>query len=182
MSTENPWKTLSTKIIYKNPWITLREDQVINPTGNPGIYGVVEPRIATGIIPLDEEGHTYIVGQFRYPTNTYSWEMVEGGAELNEDPIKAIERELQEEAGIKAEKIIQLGGEVHLSNCFSSEKAFFYVATGLTFVEKQPDDTEVLAVKKVLFTELETMVEKGEIVDAMTIIGVSRARQYLDAK
>ena len=177
--TNNPWKTISSKVIYKNPWITLREDQVINPAGKPGIYGVVEPRIATGIIPLEEDGSTYLVGQYRYPTNNYSWEMVEGGAELSEDPKKAVERELQEEAGIIAKEVIQLGGEVHLSNCFSSERAFFYVAKGLTHVSKAPEETEELALKKVHFTELERMVRDGEIVDAMTIIGVMRVRQWL---
>jgi ADP-ribose pyrophosphatase len=83
----NPWKTLSTRLIYQNPWIRLREDQVITPTGKSGIYGVVETKPAIGIIPLSDDLHTYLVGQFRYTLNTYSWEIPEGGGQDGEDTL-----------------------------------------------------------------------------------------------
>ncbi|NDC38040.1 MAG: NUDIX hydrolase, partial [Proteobacteria bacterium] len=99
MSTDNPWKTLSSKVMYQNPWISVREDQVIRPDGSPGIYGVVETKVATGVVALTPEHKVILVGQYRYPLQQYSWEIVEGGAEHGEDPFVAIQRELEEEVG-----------------------------------------------------------------------------------
>lgn len=173
--TENPWKTLSSKVVYSNPWITVREDAVITPSGTEGIYGVVEPRIATGVVALTETNEVYLVGQYRYATNIYSWELPEGGAELNEDPLTAIKRELKEEAGIIADNWKQLGSEIHLSNSFTNERAFLYMATGLHSVQNDPDDTEILQVKKVPFQDALKMIDSGEILDAMTMLGLYRA-------
>ncbi len=178
--TTNPWKTTSTKIVYSNPWITIREDAVINPAGNPGIYGVVESRIATGVIALTPNNEIYLVGQYRYPTEMYSWEIPEGGAEEGEDPLTAIQRELREEAGIVAENWLRLGGEFHLSNCHSSEKAFLYLARELSIVASDPEETEVLKVKKIPLAEGLRMVEDGTIVDAMTIIAIYRVQRMFN--
>ena len=176
---QNPWKTLSTRAIYKNPWIAVREDKVITPGGKEGIYGVVETRAATGVIAVTPELEVFMVGQYRYPVNEYSWEIVEGGSDIGEDPATAAKRELKEEAGVISSEFIQLGPEVHLSNCFSSEKAFFYLARGLTLVESEPESTEVLQVKKIPLVECLKMAERGEIKDAMSIIGLQRAAKYL---
>ena len=179
MSESNPWKKLSSKVIYKNPWITLREDEVIKPNGEPGIYGVVVPRIATGVVAISENKEIYLVGQYRYPTDVYSWEIPEGGAEEGEDPLDAIKRELKEEAGVTALHWETLGSEIHLSNCFTSERAFLYFATGLIEGKSAPEETEVLAVKKVPFQEALKMVERGEIFDAMTIMGILLASKKI---
>jgi 8-oxo-dGTP pyrophosphatase MutT (NUDIX family) len=176
---ENPWKTLGTKLIYTNPWITVREDQVIRPDGGHGIYGVVETRIATGIVALTPQEEVYMIGQYRYPVKEYSWEIVEGGADNGEAPEDAAKRELKEEAGLVAKEFFQLGPEVHLSNCFSAERAVFFMARGLTEVEKAPEGTEVLQVKKVPFTECLSMVRSGQIKDAMSIIAILRSAHYL---
>ncbi len=177
--TKNPWKTISSRTVYSNPWITVREDSVLNPNGNPGIYGVVQSRIATGVVALTELNEVYLIGQYRYPTEMYSWEIPEGGAEVGEDPLSAIQRELREEAGVIASEWMPLGSEMHLSNCHSSERAFLYIARNLTVVAQEPDDTEVLAVKKVPFKEVLQMVDEGTIVDAMTIIAILRAQRML---
>ncbi len=175
----NPWKTVSTKTVYSNPWITVREDQVIRPDGNPGIYGVVETRIATGVIALTPQNEVFLVGQYRYPTEVYSWEIIEGGADLGEPPMEAAKRELREEAGVVAGEWEQLGDEVHLSNCFSSERAFFYLARGLTETEREPEGTEVLQVRTVPLAECLAMVDRGEIKDAMSVIALLRLDRQL---
>lgn len=176
---QNPWKTLSTKQIYKNPWITVREDQVLKPNGEPGIYGVVDTRIATGVVALTESHEIYLVGQYRYPTKMYSWEIPEGGSDGHETALETIKRELREEAGLLARDWTQLGGEVHLSNCFTSERAFLFLAQGLTETETEHDDTEVLTIKKIPFQKALSMVDTGEIVDVMTIVGILRVQRML---
>ncbi len=171
----NPWRTESTRLVYENPWIRVREDQVITPAGTAGIYGVVEARVATGVVAIDDAGAVQLVGQFRYPTNEYSWEIVEGGAEEGEDPEIAVRRELREEAGLEAMTWEQLGGPIHLSNCFSAEVAYLYVAQGLREVERAPDETEQLQLRRVPFREALAMVDRGDIKDALTIIALLRA-------
>jgi ADP-ribose pyrophosphatase len=175
----NPWKTHSSKIVYQNPWITVKENQVTRPDGKPGIYGIVEKSEATGVVALTKNNEIYLVGQYRYPTECYSWEIIEGGTDPGESPQTAAQRELKEEAGLIAGTIQQLGPEVHLSNCVSSEKAFFFLATDLEETEAEPEETEVLTVKKVPFSDAFSMLLKGEIVDAMTIIGLYRAKEHL---
>src|SRR6476661_7194004 len=99
----NPWKILGEKNIYDNKWINVTEYDVINPSGGKGIYGKVHfKNLAIGIVPLDEEFNTYLVGQYRFPLNQYSWEVPEGGGLLGDDPLSAAERELLEETGLKA--------------------------------------------------------------------------------
>jgi 8-oxo-dGTP pyrophosphatase MutT (NUDIX family) len=176
---KNPWKTISTKIVYENLWITVREDQVVRPDGNPGIYGVVETRTATGVVALNEKNEVTLVGQYRYPNQVYSWEIPEGGTEDNEDPLACIKRELLEEAGVTAESWVQLGGEIHLSNCHSSEVGFVYLAENLIFGSSAPDGTEVIETKQVPLARCVEMVHSGEIADSLTIIGILRADRYI---
>lgn len=179
MSKENPWKTLSTQIIYENPWFSVREDQVIKPNGSPGIYGVVSTRAATGAVAITEKNEIYLVGQYRYPTEVYSWEIPEGGADPGESPLEAIKRELREEAGIEAESWERLGPELHLSNCFSAERGYLYLARDLKEVPRAPDETEVLEVIKIPLKEAIAMIEKGEIFDTMTLVALYRAEKIL---
>ncbi len=179
MTTKNPWTRLSSNLIYRNPWLSLREDQVIRPDGQPGIYSVVDTRIATAIVALDADAYVYLVGQYRYPTDVYSWELPEGGADEDETPLAAAQRELREEAGLIAGRWAQLGGEVHLSNCISSEVGYFYLAEDLRETPSQPDGTEVLEVRRLPFRECVAMVDSSEIVDAMSIIGILRAERLL---
>jgi 8-oxo-dGTP pyrophosphatase MutT (NUDIX family) len=174
MSTHNPWKTVSSRIVYQNPWITVREDQVIRPDGNPGIYGVVETRIATGVLAMTEAEELYLVGQYRYTMGEYSWEIIEGGSDPGEDALEAAKRELREEAGLVADHWEPLGGEIHLTNCHSSERGYLYVARGLQHVDQEPEATEVLQVKKVPFAEALAMVDRGEIKDSISILAILR--------
>lgn len=179
MSENNPWKTVSSRTAYQNSWITVREDQVIRPDGKPGIYGVVETRIATGVVALTPKNEIYLVGQFRYPTQEYSWEIIEGGTDPGENPLEAAKRELREEAGLIAAVWNKLGGEIHLSNCHSSEIGLLYIAQELTITECSPEATEILQLQCVPFIQALTRVETGEIKDGLSIIAILRTAKLL---
>lgn len=174
----NPWKTLSTRLIYQNPWIRLREDEVITPAGKSGIYGVVETKPAIGIIPLSDDLHTYLVGQFRYTLNTYSWEIPEGGGKDGEDTREGAKRELLEETGLQAGKWTFLG-TLYTSNSFTDEVGYLYLAEYLQQGLAQPDHTEELQIKRLPFLEAWQMVLDGEIKDSLAIIGLMRTYHLL---
>lgn len=176
----NPWRVTSTREVYRNPWFSVREDQVIRPDGAPGTYSVVEPKVATGVVALDEHDQVWLVGQYRYPIEIYSWEIIEGGVELGEDSQVAAARELQEEAGLVARDWVKLGPTFYLSNCFTTERADVFLARGLTHVEAQPEGTEVLQVRALPFATVMQMVGSGEISDSVSIVALQRAWAFLD--
>ena len=176
----NPWKTLESQLKYDNNWISVTEHQVINAGGNKGIYGTVHfKNLAIGIIPLDDENYTWLVGQYRYPLNQYSWEICEGGGKLDIPPLDAAKRELLEETGITAKQWNPLL-EMHLSNSVSDELGIIYIAKELIFSTPQPDEDEVLQLKKVSFDEAFNMVMKGEITDSLSVAGILKTKILLD--
>lgn len=178
----NPWVTKGSRLVYRNPWITVREDQVVRPDGKDGIYGVVEAKVATAVVALTTAREVVLVGQWRYATGNYSWELVEGGAERGEDPLAAARRELREEAGLEAAVWTPLGGEVHLTNSHSDERLLVWLATGLREVGAAPEGTELLQHRRVPFAEALRMVDRGEITDAPTIIGLLRADRLFTSR
>ena len=160
----------------------IREDQVTRPDGEPGIYAFVDTRAAVAAVALTPENDIYMVGQYRYPLEQYSWEIIEGGSEEDETPLECIQRELKEEAGLVAGKWTQLGGEIHMSNCISSERAYIFLAEELTKTESDPDPTEILQVRKMPFDQALQMAATGEIQDAFSILGLFRASEYLKTR
>lgn len=176
---ENPWKITSQKEIYDNPWINITEYQVINPSGNPGIYGKVHYKnLAIGVIPLDDDMNTYLVGQYRFVLDEYSWEIPEGGGALDTGPLESAKRELLEETGLKAREWIEIQ-RMHLSNSVNDELSIIYLAKGLEQFDAEPEDTEQLMVHKLPFEEVYRMVCDGKIADAMTIAAVLKVRLML---
>jgi 8-oxo-dGTP pyrophosphatase MutT (NUDIX family) len=169
---QNPWKIIDQKSIYDNPWIQLTEYNVINPGGGKGIYGKVHfKNLAIGVVALDEQMNTYLVGQFRFTIDAYSWEIPEGGGLVGTDPLDGAKRELLEETGLVAsnwEKIL----EMHLSNSVSDELSILYLATGLSQHEAQPEETEQLEVKKLPFDEVYKMLLDGKIKDSMSVAAI----------
>jgi 8-oxo-dGTP pyrophosphatase MutT (NUDIX family) len=168
----NPWTTVGSRHVYSNPWIYVREDQVVRPDGSPGIYGVVTTKLACGVVALTDADEVVLVGQWRYALQAYSWEIVEGGADPGEDGLAAIQRELVEEAGYEAARWERLGHEIALSNSVTDEVAHLWVATGLTEVPRAPDPTEVLEVRLVPVADALAMVDRGDISDAMSVIAL----------
>ncbi|MBK9145294.1 MAG: NUDIX hydrolase [Candidatus Melainabacteria bacterium] len=173
MKTANPWKTQGTRLIYDNAWITVREDEVVRPDGQKGIYGVVHfKNKAIGVLALTPDRHLYLVGQHRYPLDLYSWEIPEGGCPEDEDPLEAARRELQEETGLTARNW-KLLGTAHLSNSVSDELALWYLATDLVEGKASPEGTEELLVKKVPFEQAVTMAIEGEITDSVSVMAIT---------
>ena len=170
---KNPWTTVSGEVKYDNNWINVTEYQVINPGGGKGIYGKVHfKNIGIGIIPVDHEMNTCLVGQYRYTLNEYSWEIPEGGAPLGEDPLEAARRELKEETGITAKKWTLLV-KLHTSNSVTDEVAFIFLAEELEYGDNQLEESEAdLKVKHVSLREAIEMVMRGEITDSMSVIGL----------
>lgn len=169
----NPWKTLSTREVYVNPWIRVREDQVLNPSGNPGIYGVVEfKNQAVGVVPIDEEGYTWLVGQYRYTHHQYEWEIPEGGCPAGESLEDCARRELLEETGLVADHLTPLLSDLQLSNSVTNEKAFLFVATGLSSTQASPEETEQITVHRLPLRDAIQMAKQGAIRDAMSVIAL----------
>jgi ADP-ribose pyrophosphatase len=176
MNQENPWQTKSSQKIYENPWISLTEHQVINPSGGSGIYGEVHfKNYAIGIIAIDEQDMIYLVGQYRYPLKQYSWELPEGGGPLDTEPLVSAKRELLEETGLVAQHWVEVL-RMHLSNSVSNELGILYLAKDFEQFEAQPEETEQLVVKKIPFEEAYQMVITGQITDSLTVAGILRVK------
>lgn len=179
---ENPWITHTSEKIYDSPWIGLTKHDVTNPNGHPGTYSVVHfKNLAIGVVVLDEENNTYIVGQWRYPLHQYTWEIPEGGGDPNVEPIESAKRELLEETGITAKKWTQIL-TMHLSNSASDEYCILFLAEDLELGEAKPEEDEDIEVMKIPFEELYDRVIDGEITDSLTVAGVLRTKIELSRR
>lgn len=179
MMESNPWKIVAEKKVYANPWISLTEYDVINPNGGKGIYGKVHfKNIAVGVLVLNEHLETYLVGQYRFTLNMFSWEMPEGGCPEGSLPLDSAKRELFEETGLVAEEWTELF-QMHLSNSVSDELGIVYLARVLRQGIAEPEETEQLTIKKIPFAEMVNMVDTGQITDSMTLAAVYKVQLLL---
>jgi 8-oxo-dGTP pyrophosphatase MutT (NUDIX family) len=168
----NPWTTVSSRDIYDNPWIQVREDQVIRPDGKPGIYGVVHYKNrAIGVLPVEDDGSIWMVGQYRYPLERYSWEIPEGGGPLDEAPEEAARRELREETGLSAGRL-ELIGTSHLSNSVGDELGYLFRASELVHGPSEPEGSERLVIRRFEWSAAWEMLKSGEITDSLTVIAL----------
>ena len=175
-----PWKRRSVSERYDNPWIRVEHHEVLTPRGNPGVYGVVHfKNLAIGVIPLDAQQNTWVVGQYRYPHRAYSWEIPEGGGPVGEDPLLSAQRELAEEVGLSARRW-DLILEMELSNSVTDERCLIYLARDLEPCSAQPDETEELVVKRISFEELHEGVMTGQFTDSITVAGVLKLKRLLE--
>lgn len=178
METPNyqPWKRISRKAIYENAWISVKEDQVINPRGGQNQYGLVcFKNRAIGILPIDDQGYTWLVGQSRYALGSkYSWEIPMGGCPEGETALEAAKRELKEETGLIAqhwEELLRL----HTSNSVTNEEGFAFIARGLTQGSTHFDETEELEIRRVPLSEAVQMALDGDITDALSVAALLKA-------
>jgi len=176
------WQTLSESIVYDNPWISVSHRQVTAPTGKNGVYGVVHfKNRAMAILPVDEDGNIWLVGQHRYPLNQYSWEVPEGGAPIGQSLLSAAQRELREETGIVAGLWTSLL-HAHLSNSVSDEYAVAFVARQLSLKTIEPDDTELIELKKIPLQDAVCMAMDGTITDALSMMCLMKLKLLVDSK
>jgi ADP-ribose pyrophosphatase len=178
MSSEKPpqetsIRTLASREVYRNPWLTLREDQILRSNGKPGIYGVVDKDDSAIIIPLDldrDEGRVWLVEQFRYTIQERCLELPQGGWEMSEiDPEELARGELKEELGLHADRMIYLGS-LWIAYGFAKQKQHVFLATGLTPTETDPDPEEHdLVAHSATISEFERMMLDGTIRDNCTL-------------
>lgn len=177
------WKKHSSRIVYENPWMVVREDEVTNPGGGQNLYGHVQfKNVAVAVLPLDDKGNTRLVGQSRYTLDEYSWELPMGGAPLAEDPLEAARRELREETGLIASHWRELL-RLHLSNSITNELGIVYVATGLSEGSTAHEETEDIEVITLPVIEAVQMAQDGRITDALSAAALFRiALERTDAE
>jgi 8-oxo-dGTP pyrophosphatase MutT (NUDIX family) len=178
-TTKNPWQPQSSKLVFENPWLTLHEDEVINPGGGISHYGKINfKNLAIGIIPLDEDNNTWLVGQYRYVPDCYSWEIPMGGGPLDIEPLESAKRELKEETGLIAGEWQQLM-RCHTSNSVTDELGLVYVARDLSQGETEFEETEDLLIQKLPLEEAVERVLSGEITDSLSIAGLLKLKLIL---
>lgn len=168
------WKVKSSRVAYENPWIKISHDEVITPKGTDGIYGTVHfKNIAIGVLPIDDQGNTWLVKQSRYTLNQYTWEIPEGGCPYGEEPVNAARRELEEEVGLKAKEVTELM-RMHLSNSVTDELAIIFIAKGLSAGQQALESTEDIEYQKLPLADAINMVFKGEITDSISVAALLR--------
>lgn len=172
--TKNPWTVVSSGTVYENDWIRVDHREVLKPSGRPGIYGTIHfKHQATGVVPIDENGNVILVGQYRFPLQTYSWEIPEGGGAHEVRALESVQRELREECGLAAKQWKEILA-MDLSNSVTDEHGTAFLAWELFEVPGEPDETESLKVARVPFWEAIDRVKRGEIRDAISVAALVR--------
>lgn len=170
---KNPWKTTSSRTVYQNNWISVREDEVIRPDGNPGIYGVIYIRPSVGVLALNERDEVVLVGQWRYSVNRYSWELPRGGSHPGEeqDMLSVAKRELVEETGVQAAHW-QFLGTVDNGNGVANDVQSLYLATSLSYTEMNLDPEEDITVEWKPFEDVLEMAMSGGITEVCSVAAI----------
>lgn len=179
MRKDNPWKLISSKVVYQNPWIRVREDSVIRPSGEAGIYGVMESNDSVMVCAMNKNQELYIIRSFSYPAQSWQWELPGGGND-HEDSISASKRELFEETGIQAESWIELGN-IRVCDGLMTERTTILLAQDLTLHDvPQADDNELISDRK--FASLDAiyqMVKDKEIDEGQSLTALYLVERWL---
>lgn len=165
----NPWTTLASRTVYANSWLRLREDTVIRPDGQEGIYGVVEMRPSVGIVALNDTDEVALVTQWRYALERMSTEIPTGGTEPSDrDLLTAARRELREETGLSARRWRELGF-IDNSNGVSTDDAHMFLATGLKQGADAQDAEEQIVLSWLPFDQAVAEVLNGSITESVSV-------------
>ncbi len=175
-----PWIIKETILKYKNPWIEVKEDQVIRPDGKPGIFGVIEMKPGISVLALDEEGFVYLTAEFHYAVGRESIEVVSGAIDEGEKPIEAAKRELEEELGIQAEDWIDLGTVDPFTSVIHSPACLF-LARKLKFTKRKQEGTERIECKKIQIQDAINMVLESKITHGPSCVLILKVKEYLKA-
>ncbi len=178
MKQHGPWKIRSSETKYKNPWIEVREDQVIQPNGKPGIFGTLIIKAGVCILPLDDKGFVYLTKEFHYAVGHTTIEVVSGGIDKGENSLHAAKRELEEELGIRAEEWIDLG-RIDPFTSYINSPEYLYIARKLAFIEASPEEVEIIEMLKISFDDALNMVMKSEITHGGSCALILKAARYL---
>ncbi|NQT49646.1 NUDIX hydrolase [Candidatus Kuenenbacteria bacterium] len=181
---EKFWKTIKSKLVHENPWYKILEDDVALPDGNECKYFVMDYADFVIVIPLTKDNEVYLVGQYRYPTKEYTWELPSGGIDIekNETPLAAAKREMAEEVSLQSDNWEKIG-EFYTANSYSNQRGHVYVAREVepTTKEIKPDYNEFLETKKVTLEQLGNMIKAGEITDGPTMACFCKLQLFLDS-
>lgn len=181
MRSDNPWGLRSSRIVYKNPWMLVREDTVTTPTGNDGIYGVMESPDSVMIAALNEKDELYLVWTFSYPSASWNWELPGGGTD-KQPSARAAQRELEEETGIIA-NIWEKLGQTRVCNGFMTERMTTYLARNLSFAGvKEIADEQIDKARFFSMAEIDDMIVRGEVNDGQSITGIHFVQKWLSRK
>lgn len=172
-------KTLNEEYAFKGRIINLRVDTVELPNGSVSDREIIEHNGGIGILPIDDEGNTYVVKQWRSPYKEVVTEIPAGKRDGDENPLDGGIRELKEEIGATADEITYLG-ELYPSPGYCGEIIYLYLARGLHFSSQDLDEDEFLNVEKMPFKKLVDMVMNGEIKDSKTITAVLKADKIIN--
>lgn len=178
MKSHGPWTILRSREVYRDPWLTLTTDEVIRPDGNPGTYVVAQLKAGVCVLALDDEQHVYLTEEFHYGVGRVTLEAVSGGVELEEDDLAAAERELAEEAGIRAEHWTDLGlVDPFTANVVSPTR--LYLAQALTHVGQRLEGTEQISIAKMPLQEAVTMVLDSRITHSPSAVLILKTAWHI---
>jgi len=172
-----PWKAGDERLVFESGWLRVTDQIATAPTGKPARYGLVRfKNVAVAVLPIHEDGTVTLVGQHRFPAGDYSWELPEGGAPLDENPLEGAKRELAEETGLMASEWRAVM-QAQLSNSVTDERMVGFLALGLSPAKKayEADETEAIAMVRVPFREALEAAMAGYLLDVMTLAMLLRA-------
>jgi 8-oxo-dGTP pyrophosphatase MutT (NUDIX family) len=178
MTKQNPFKLVSSKSVYKNRWISVREDSVIRPGGQNGLFGVIEMVAGSSVLPIDVDDNVLLVKEFKYAVGRESIEVISGGIDKGETPLDAAKRELREEVGVDAAQWTELGSVDPFTTIVSSPNHIF-LAQGLSHFDAKPDEGEILERIAMPYQQALDMVMGGEITHAASCVLILKAREYI---
>jgi 8-oxo-dGTP pyrophosphatase MutT (NUDIX family) len=184
-SNDNPWQTISSKVVYQNPWMKVYEDAVRMPGGAEGIYGFVDGKPGVFIIARTDGGDIYLIESFRYPTQQWQWELPTGGIDVGTSPLEAAKNELAEEAGLTAETWTHINTYVPSHSGLMKDVQYVFVAEGLRAHtgKERPEELEAIrAVKAVPYEEIMTMVKEGLLADGQSLAALMQFAVWCESR